>query len=257
MPDRGLLSDRVIAVTGASSGIGRAIALRAADAGAKVACCGRNSEKLEILRASLAGEGHGVFLFNSEDLLGVEAMAASVAKKMGPISGLAHSAGISSIRLLRDTDYKAAQDMFQINYMVFLALVKGACRRGRYIPSQMSVVAVSSIAGVAPDPGLSVYSASKAALNASIKALSKEYAQRGVRFNAICPSFVNTPMTDGFRSFLGEASFKEKIEKNMPLGMIEPEDVANAALFFMSETSRRITGSLLEITSGGGTFNSI
>jgi NAD(P)-dependent dehydrogenase (short-subunit alcohol dehydrogenase family) len=255
--DAGLLSDRVMAVTGVSSGIGRAIALNVASAGAKVACCGRNLEKLEAVRASLPGEGHRVFLFDSGNLPGVEAMAAAIAKEMGPMSGLVHSAGVSSMRLLRDADYAAVLDMFQINCMAFFALVKGACRRGRYVPSNMSVVGISSMAGVEPDSGLSAYSASKAALNASIKALSKEYAPRGVRLNAICPSFVNTPMTDGFRSFLGEESFKEKIAKNMPLGMIEPEDVASATRFFLSDASCKITGTLLEITSGGGTFNSI
>jgi NAD(P)-dependent dehydrogenase (short-subunit alcohol dehydrogenase family) len=256
MTDTMLLNGKVIAVTGASSGIGRAIAENVAKAGAKVACCGRNREKLETVMGSLSGDGHGIFLFDSGDLPGTEATTAEIAKAMGPMSGMVHSAGVSSMQLLRDTDYEASMKLFQVNFMVFLALAKGACRRGRYAPG-MSVVGISSIAGVSPDAGLSVYSASKAALNASIKALSKEYAPRCIRFNAICPSFVNTPMTDGFRAFLGEGAFKEKIEKNMPLGMIETDDIANAARFFLSDDSRRITGALLEITGGGGAFVSM
>jgi NAD(P)-dependent dehydrogenase (short-subunit alcohol dehydrogenase family) len=258
MPEaNGSLADRVVLVTGASSGIGRAVAHRAAEAGARVACCGRNNEKLDAIRATLAGDGHGVYLFDSGDPQGVEAMTASITKEMGPLSGFVHSAGVSAMQLLRDMRYDSLIEMLQINYVVFMALAKGACRRGRYVPLRMSAVGISSLAGVFPDPGLSAYSASKAALNASIKALAKEYAPRGIRFNAVCPSFVNTPMTDGFRAFVGEGAFKEGIEKNMPLGMIEPDDVADAVMFFLSDESRRITGNLLEISSGGGTFSSI
>jgi NAD(P)-dependent dehydrogenase (short-subunit alcohol dehydrogenase family) len=249
MAEPALLADRVILVTGASSGIGRAVALKLAGSGARVACCGRNFGKLEAVRGDLPGDGHAVYLFNDEDLPGVEAMTASIAADMGPLGGLVHSAGVSVMQLLRDARYDVIDEMLRINFTVFLALAKGACRKGRYLPSRMSVVGISSMAGVSPDPGLCAYSASKAALNASIIALAKEYAPRGVRFNAICPSFVNTPMTDRTKTLLG-AAFEEKVEKRMPLGMIEPEDVADSALFLLSDASSKITGALLEITGG-------
>jgi len=155
------------------------------------------------------------------------------------------------VRLLRDMGYDSLMGMLQVNYVVFMAFAKGACRRGRYVPFQMSAVGISSLAGLSPDPGLSAYSASKAALNASIKALAKEYAPRGVRFNAVCPNFVNTPMMDGFKASIGEDAFNDRVGKNMPLGMIEPDDVADAVMFLLSDGSRRITGNLMEISSGG------
>jgi NAD(P)-dependent dehydrogenase (short-subunit alcohol dehydrogenase family) len=252
----GTLEGRIIAVTGASSGIGRAIAVKAAESGARIVCCGRNFEKLDCVRASLLGKGHSVYLFDSGDLPSVDAMAGDIAKEVGPIGGLVHSAGKMVTALLRDAEYEVIQEIMQLNFLVFMALAKSVCRRGRYAPG-MSVVGISSMAGITTAPGLSAYSASKAALNASIKSLAKEYAPRGVRFNAICPSFVNTPMIDSYRSIIGENIFKEKIEKNMPLGLIEPEDVAKSAMFFLSDESDKITGALLEITSGGGTFNSL
>lgn len=245
------LQDRVVAVTGASSGIGRAIALSVAGAGASVACCGRNREKLEAVKALLPGKGHAVFLFDSGDLAGVEARAGQIAKELGPISGLVHSAGASAVQLLRDTDFGRVGEMLQINCLAFLALVKGACRRGRYAPSGMSVVGISSLAALSPDPGLAAYAASKAAMNAAITALAKEYAPRGIRFNAICPSYVNTPMNDGLKAAIGGEAFAGRVAKNMPLGMIEPEDVADAALFLLSDESKRITGIHMVIDSGG------
>ncbi|MDR1514369.1 MAG: SDR family oxidoreductase [Synergistaceae bacterium] len=245
------LGGRVIAVTGASSGIGRIVAFKAASAGAHVACCGRNYDKLELVRVSLPGEGHYTYLFDSMDLNGVEKMIVTAVKDMGPLSGVVHSAGISALRLLRDISYDSAMEMMQINFMVFLALAKGASRRGRYKPSEMSVVGISSLAGMYPDPGFSVYAASKAALNASVKSLAKEYASRGIRFNAVCPSIVNTPMKENFTAFIGENAFNEKIEKGMPLGLIEPDDVANSVLFLLSDESNKISGALIEINSGG------
>ncbi|MDR3255878.1 MAG: SDR family oxidoreductase [Synergistaceae bacterium] len=249
------LEGRVVAVTGASSGIGRAIAIQSASEGARVACCGRNAEKLEAVRSELPGDGHAVYIFDSEDLPGVESMAAAIAKGMGPLGGFVHSAGVSVTQLLRDTSYDVMEDLLRINFTVFLAFARGACRRGRYVQSAMSVVGISSMAALSADSGMSIYAASKAALNASIKSLAKEYASRGVRFNGICPNPVNTPMTDKARFLMGDSAFAEFIEKSMPLGLIEPEDVADSAIFLLSDKSRRITGSLLEITSGASSFS--
>ncbi len=245
------LQERIVVITGASSGIGRAIARKASEAGARVACCGRNREKLEATAATLSGEGHEIYLFDSSDMTGIEARVAEIAKNMGPISGLVHSAGASMVQLLRDTNFDRVSEMLRINYLAFLALAKGACRKGRYAASGMSVVGISSLAGVSPDPGLAAYAASKAALNASITALAKEYAPRGIRFNAICPSYVNTPMNGDMKAAIGEETFNGRVAKNMPLGMIEPEDVANAALFLLSDASKRITGVHLVMDSGG------
>lgn len=248
------LRGRIIAVTGASGGIGKAIAVKAAEAGARVACCGRNREKLEAVKSLLSGDGHGICLFDSGDLPGVEACAAEIAREMGALSGVVHSAGASVVQLLRDVNYEKTEDLLRINYLSFLALAKGACRKGRCAASGMSVVAVSSLAGLSPDPGLAAYAASKAALNAAVSALAREYAPRGIRFNAICPSYVDTPMNDGLKAAIGEAAFNERVAKNMPLGMIDPEDVASAALFLLSDASRKITGIHLAMNSGGGAF---
>lgn len=248
------LQGRIVAVTGASSGIGKAIAVRAAASGARVACCGRDREKLETAKALLAGDGHEVYLFDSGDLPGIEACAAEIARGMGPLSGLVHSAGASAVQLLRDANYEKTEELLRINYLAFLAFAKGACRKGRYAAQGMSVAAISSLAAISPDPGLTAYAASKAALNAAVSALAREYAPRGIRFNSICPSYVNTPMNDALKAAIGEEAFDGRVAKNMPLGMIEPEDVADAAIFLLSDASRKITGVHLVIDSGGGAF---
>jgi len=242
---------KVIAVTGASSGIGRAIALSAAQAGANVALCGRDAKKLSAVTKQLRGQGSRCFTFDSEDPGSIAECAAGINESMGPVSGFVHSAGVSSIQLLRDLNFAKASEMLQINYLAFLAFAKEFCRRGRYEPG-FSVVAISSLAGVSPDPGLAAYAGSKAALNAAVSALAKEYAPRGIRFNTICPGFVDTPMNDKLKAAIGDEAFRERVKKSMPLGMIEPDDVAESALFLLSEASRRITGVRLVMDSGGG-----
>jgi NAD(P)-dependent dehydrogenase (short-subunit alcohol dehydrogenase family) len=246
----GSIKDSVVIVTGASSGIGRAIAFRLACAGARVACCGRNKEKLEKTRAELPGADHVSYLFDDNDPAGVEAMAARAAKEMGALGGVVHSAGMPSVQLLRDLNYDLAQAVMRINCLAFMALAKGACRKGRYVQSKMSVVGISSLAAMAPDQGQSSYAASKAALGAVIASLAKEYAPRGIRFNAICPSYVDTPMNNALKTAIGEEAFAERIKNRMPLGMIEPDDVADTALFLLSEKSRKITGASIVINGG-------
>lgn len=248
------LQGKVILITGASSGIGRATALLAARAGGRIACCGRSPEKLGMTLDVLPGIDHASYLFDSTDLPGIEAMAASVSKEMGPVGGVVHSAGIAELQLLRDLDYSLTTQMFQINYMAFLALVKGVCRRGRYDPSGMGIVGVSSMAGLSPDAGLSAYAATKAALNATVTSLAKEYAPRKIRFNTVCPAYVNTPMNDGLKAAIGDDAFHERAGKNMPLGLIEPEEVAETICFLLSDAGQKITGAHLVMSAGATTF---
>lgn len=251
MTERGQsLAGGAVIVTGASSGIGRAAAVAASRAGARVTCCGRNAARLAETLALLAGEGHGIWQFDAADTESAADAVTQIAGVMGPISGLVHCAGISSHQLLRDLDFNRANEMLRVNCLAFMSMAKAVCRRGRYAPG-MSVVAVSSLASLSPDPGLSAYAASKAALDAAVSALAREYAPRGIRFNSICPSFVNTPMLDAQKKALGEDAFAERVAKSMPLGLIEPADVAEAAIFLLSDASKRITGVHLAMDSGG------
>jgi NAD(P)-dependent dehydrogenase (short-subunit alcohol dehydrogenase family) len=252
MSGGGALEDRNIIVTGASSGIGKAVAVRLAAEGARVACCGRNFEKLVSACGGLPGSGHSVYLFESDDFNGTEAMVAKIVEENGPLSGLVHCAGITSMYPLRDIEYDFIMKIFQINYFAFLALSKGACAKGRYIPSRMSIVGISSMEAIAPHASMAVYAASKASLNASITALAREFASRGVRFNSICPNFVDTPMIEPLKAMIGEDVFmNERVNKMMPLGLIRPEEVANSVVFLLSDASGKITGTSLIISSGG------
>lgn len=241
------LEGRTVLITGASSGIGRSVAIRASQAGARIIACGTDSSRLKGTLELLRGNDHQFRVFNLEsDTLEEEIFA--LCKDAGPLGGLVHSAGISDVTLLRDIDKGKAERMMYLNWFSFLGLAKSVCRRGRYMPG-LSVVALSSVAALRGQIGLSVYAASKGALTSTVMSLAAEYASRGIRFNCVSPCSVNTPMQHVTRVSLGEDWFQRETAKSR-LGLLEPEDVADPVVFLLSEASRRITGINLVVDGG-------
>ena len=241
------LEGRTILVTGASSGIGRAVAMQVSKMGGRVIALGRSAEKLDETLGLLEGEGHSGHSVDLTDVDGIEARMTDICKEAGPLHGLVHCAGVTHTMLLRDTNLDVFNKMMNLNYTAFIVLAKWFCRRGRHA-ADASVVGVSSSAAATGQPGLSLYSGTKGALSASIRALAAEYAPRGIRFNALAPTYVSTPMLSDIRTFLGEERFKSQILDASPLGILEPEDVANAAVFLLSPAGRRITGTTIALS---------
>lgn len=245
------LGGRVIAVTGCTSGIGEATAHALANAGARVVCLGRNEDKLAKLQTSLSGTGHITRLFDSSDLATVEAAIKSAVDEAGSLSGLVHSAGFALPLLLRDLDMQTMDDLFRIHYGVFMALVKAACRRKCYVAGEMSVVAMSSISSISQPPAASAYAAAKSAVNTAVACLAREYAARKIRFNAVAPHMVKTPIEQTQRELYGDIEYERRLGASAtPLGPITPEEVADCILFLLSDASAKITGTCIPMTAG-------
>ncbi len=243
---------RVYAITGATSGIGEAVAIELAKNGARVLALGRNEEKLKNLIKALDGNTHLYETFDSSDFSSIEIAISRAIQKTGKLSGFIHSAGITLNTLLRDLNMLKACEVININLMCFFAFAKAVCKQNRYEKGIMSVVAMSSTSAFAAPAALSVYSASKAGLNASVKAFAKEYAKKGIRFNAIAPSYVKTPMSDSFKvNFLGIDEYEKRLKEIMPLGEIEVQDIANMVQFLLSDKANKITGECIKISGGG------
>ncbi|GHV55831.1 3-oxoacyl-ACP reductase [Synergistales bacterium] len=207
---------------------------------------GRDKNALSAVLSELDGEGHQIYdadLSNPQD---AEKVARDVSANMGALSGLVHSAGISEMSLLRDMEYAKIEAMFRIHYLAFLALAKTACRRACRAET-MSVVVISSYAALEPEPGISAYAGIKSAVNASVKSLAKEYAGKKIRFNAVCPHHVDTPMMRKLSGILGKELYEERIKNEMSNGLISPEEVADSVLFLLSDESVKISGAILPI----------
>jgi NAD(P)-dependent dehydrogenase (short-subunit alcohol dehydrogenase family) len=230
------LAGKKVLVTGASSGIGRQVAISVAEAGAKVNITGRNPERLEECFKSLPGEGHAMFVADLND----EAALISLVDSLDKLDGVVYSAGLSSHMPVKFIREKNIKELFDINFQSPI-LLTGRLLKKKKINDSASLVFISSISSTAVFYGGAVYSSSKSALEAYAKTLALELAPRKIRSNCLKPTFVKTHMVEE----AGETISKEVLErheKESPLGFGEPEDVANAAIFFLSDASKWISG---------------
>ena len=238
-----------VLVTGASSGIGQCVAVRASQRGARLLLLGRDEERLNETRDMMEGEGHVILSLDLREAGEVEPRLGEALKDIGPLHGLVHSAGVAPTTLLRDETPEHMESIMRTNWLAFMMLAKAVCRRGRYA-SGLSVVAVASITAAIGQAGLSAYGASKGALIAAVRSLAAEYAPRGIRFNCVSPAPVDTPMQRQTRERLGEDWYQREVLDRAKLGTLAPEDVADPVIFLLSNASRRITGTNMIVDGG-------
>ena len=245
------LEGRTILVTGASSGIGQCVAVRASRRGARLVLLARDEGRLNETRNMLEGKGHSLISLDLQVTEEIEARFGEALKETGPLHGFVHSAGLASTTLLRDETPEHMEEIMRVNWLAFMVLSKAVCRRGRYAPG-MSVVGIASLAAVNTPTGLSAYVGSKGALVAAARSLASEYAPRGIRFNCVSPAYVSTPILCTSRERLGEDWYQKEILDKAKLGTLAPEDVADPVLFLLSDASRRVTG--VNLIIDGGSF---
>jgi NAD(P)-dependent dehydrogenase (short-subunit alcohol dehydrogenase family) len=234
------LDGRTILVTGASSGIGRASAIACAEAGAKIVLNGRNEQRLIEVYDLLKGDGHQIELFDLGDLDQVSKLA----QNCPLLDGVVHSAGIDGVAPMRQVQAKMLEQVMKVNYTAPFVLTQKLLM-SKKIRNGGSILFMSSIAAKTGKRGVGPYSGSKAALIGSMRPLALEVAKFGIRVNALCPGIVQTPIFDGQEQWL-----TNEVALSYPLGIGQPEDVANAALFFMSQASRKITGTDFSLDGG-------
>ena len=243
-----LLDGKTALVTGASRGIGRAIALCLAAEGARVAInYAGNVKAAEEVKASVEAAGGTAILCQADiaDSAAVEAMIADVVKEFGAIDILVNNAGITRDTLLmrmKDEDFAKVLDtnlkgVFYCTKAVAKLMMKK--RLGR-------IINMASVVGLVGNAGQTNYAAAKAGVIGFSKSAAKELASRGITVNVVAPGFIGTDMTAGLPE-----SVKEKMLTDIPLGrMGEPEDVANAVLFLASDQASYITGQVVNVDGG-------
>jgi NAD(P)-dependent dehydrogenase (short-subunit alcohol dehydrogenase family) len=233
------LRGKRILVTGASSGIGRAIAIACAAAGAAVVLTGRNRERLDGVLAELEGEGHQVIAAELTDA----AQVAALVDQAGALDGVVQSAGVTGLAPVRMLQQGFLDSVMQANFTAPVMLTQRLVFK-KSLRNGASLVFLSSIAAHTGTVGVGAYSASKAALEGFIRNLALEIAPRGMRANALAPAMVETPMSTTDREFLAEKS------SHYPLGLGQPDDVAHAAIYLLSDVGRKVTGISLDLDGG-------
>lgn len=245
-----MLQNKLAIVTGAGSGIGRAIAARLYEEGAWVVLAGRRRDKLEET-ANLLGKRTRVVRTDVTDPAQVQALADAAAEfGEGRIDILVNNAGVMRFAPLAQADEAHWQEMMDVNCWGprrLMAAVLPAMRNGGG-----SIVNIASIAGEHAFPGAAAYGAAKRALRHISQVLAMEEAGHGIRVNVICPGVVeDTELLHGAVPPDRQAQFLSTFANVHPLGRNgQPDDVADAVLFFASDQSRWITGAVLPLDGG-------
>lgn len=242
-----ILNDRVTIVTGATRGIGRAIAVEAAKAGSHVALFGRNEALLAEAKAQIEALGRRAQPLAVDVANGpaVEEAVKKVQAEFSRIDFLVNNAGITRDNLLLMMKPEELHDVIQTNlYGVFHC--SKAVLRPMMKQKYGKIVNITSIAGITGNPGQTNYSASKAGVIGFTKSLAREMGKRNICVNAIAPGMIETDMTTVLNDEL-----KKQYTENIPLGRFgKPEEVAALAVFLMSSAADYITGQVIAIDGG-------
>jgi len=238
-----------VIVTGASSGIGRAISIQLNRCGATVVLFGRNQEGLMETATSLGSGSYHIVKFDLTDHGAIVPKIREVSSNVGRIYGLCHSAGIDEIRPLSSCKFDRLQLLLDINLLAGIELTRAICRRDIMEEDSGSILLISSIAGIVGVPGHVAYSASKGAVAAAVRTLAIELADRKIKVNAISPGLIRTGMTMKALSRLSEQQ-RQDIEKAHPLGIGNSKDVARAATFLLAPQNTWITGTNMVVDGG-------
>lgn len=238
------LEGKTILVTGASSGIGRAVAIECSKLGASVIITARNEERLKETLSSMEGGNHQSIVCDLSEEVNIDNLVASLPE----IQGLVNNAGYTKLLPLQFLNETDLSGILKVNTMAPVLLLQKLLKKKK-LRKGASVVFTSSLAGLGScSVGNSMYTASKGAISAFIRCAALELAPKRIRVNAVCPAMVDTGILNS-----GTVS-KEQLEedaKNYPLGRYgTPNDVAWAMIYLLSDASNWVTGDNLVIDGG-------
>ena len=237
------LSGKTILITGASSGIGKQTAIIASHMGADVIITGRDKQRLDETYSQLAQGNHKAIPADLKNQQELERLIADLPK----LNGFVVSSGTIKTVPFNFINLNDMRDLMEINYEIPVLMTKMLLSK-RILQNNSSIVFISSIGGtVIGTIGNALYSGSKGALSGIAKVIALENASKGIRVNCVAPGMVRTPLLKKMN--ISEEQLQED-EKQYPLGYGNPEDVANACIFLLSDASRWITGINLIVDGG-------
>lgn len=249
----GRVEGKVAVVTGAASGIGRASAIRLAEEGAKVCCVDINATGLgetisEIKKMGASATARVVNIARDREC---DELISQTINEFGSVDILINNAGVNIPGVFHESSNEVIDKTLDVN-------VKGAMYLTRAVIPHMlkikkgSIVNMSSVNGIVSEPYLSIYSASKGAIVMFTKGIALDYAKTGIRCNAICPGWVDTPINYAHAEMLGGLDHVYKtIDSFQPIGRPgTPREIANVVLFLASDESSFMTGSIVSVDGG-------
>ena len=230
--------EQIFLVTGASSGIGRAAAIMLNSQGACVVGVARNRERLEETKRKCNFPDN--FFAEEKDLTqninNLPQYVKALRDKYGRFSGMAYCAGIAELAPVKILEYDKMKTLFDIDYFAPIFMTKGIVDKRNNAGKGTSIVVISSYSAYSKSKGMTTYAGAKSALITSMKIISKEVVNSQIRINTISPSDVKTPLTQ-------KSDFERPdYEKKYPFGFADADDVANLAIYLLSDKAKQITG---------------
>lgn len=243
------LREKQILITGASSGMGAETARLCAKLGAKIILVARNEEKLNNVLDELEGNEHKCYSFDLENVNEIESFIKGVINECGAIDGFVHSAGIGSTRPIKLLKPDIMLSVMNVNYFSFVEIIRCITKR-KCFNEGLSIVGVSSISSKQGNQAKTAYCASKAAMDASVRCLAKELADKKIRVNTVNPALIRTSIFEQFLENGRDSEDAENIVKRQYLGIGDPIDVAGMIAYLLSDTAKFITGTSIDIDGG-------
>ena len=244
------LENKVIIVTGASSGIGRQCAVSFSQSGARVVLVGRNEERLKETLHMLSGNNHLEVVTDITKYSELENIVDRSVNMMGKINGFVHCAGMEITRPLNVMNSVDYERLFAVNVISALEFIRIISKRKYYSEESCSMILLSSVLGFLGEIACSGYTASKGAVISAVKALALELAPKKIRVNSVSPGQISdTAMTKKMLDIFTEKNTEDRLSM-YPLGFGKPEDVANACIYLLAESGQWITGTNLVVDGG-------
>ncbi|MDN5088808.1 SDR family NAD(P)-dependent oxidoreductase [Aliarcobacter butzleri] len=239
-----------ILVTGASDGLGKAICLLLNSLGANVIGIARSEDKLKSLKAEMEYKEKFSYIIRdlSIDIDELPSLVSKIAKEYGKLTGLVYAAGKLELLPIKGLDSDSIDNLYNVNFKSLLMTTKGFTDKRNSLENS-SIVYISSISSILGIKGMISYSASKGAINSLVKTLAVEVSNRNIRVNSILPGHVETNMTLQNKD-ANSKEYLNELETMYPLGLGEPEDIANIVTFLLSNKSRWITGQNIVVDGG-------
>ncbi|WP_242840799.1 SDR family NAD(P)-dependent oxidoreductase [Butyrivibrio proteoclasticus] len=239
-----------ILIVGASSGIGEKTASVLVDSGARVVLVARREDKMKCICDEIGREKSSYYVADFSKIDDIKGIIDSIVREKGKIDGLVYAAGIGELMPIKQMTYDKMLEIFNINFFGFIETVRNVSARKNH-NNGLRIVAISSVASVRGQKANTIYSASKAAIDASVRCLAKELWDKGIVLNTVQPSMIRTQMYEEFLKTCGEDSDgNQQLLKMQYAGIGETTDVANAIAFLLSPEARYITGTSLPVDGG-------
>lgn len=243
------LTGKKVLLSGAVGGIGQATAIRLSELGAQIVLFDVFRKRMAETLQMLEGEGHSAYFINLLEIETIEDAIKQIYEEQGTLDGFVHCAGIAPMRPFKMTKYSDILQTMQINYFSFVEIVRCIAQKNRFADGG-SIVAMSSTGSLHGKPTKTAYSASKAAIDASIRCMICDLKNRKIRINSVAPSWVNTEMYTAFLNDYPDSKDIQEIQEKQYMGVSEPVEVANVIAFLLSDAAKTITGTSI-IMDGG------